>query len=52
MDHYGSRFLQNKLKTAPCEDKNLIFPEILSHARTLMADVYGNYVIQKVSFSI
>lgn len=27
----------------------MIFPEILPQARTLMTDVFGNYVIQKVS---
>lgn len=48
-DQYGSRFIQQKLETASIEEKNMIFPEILPHARTLMTDVFGNYVIQKVS---
>ena len=48
-DQYGSRFIQQKLETASIEEKNLIFPEILPQARTLMTDVFGNYVIQKVS---
>lgn len=48
-DQYGSRFIQQKLETASIEEKNVIFPEILPHARTLMTDVFGNYVIQKVS---
>ncbi|KAJ0963620.1 hypothetical protein J5N97_028742 [Dioscorea zingiberensis] len=47
MDQYGSRFIQQKLETAPTEEKNKIFPEILPHARSLMTDVFGNYVIQK-----
>ncbi|KAK8463523.1 hypothetical protein SEVIR_1G374800v4 [Setaria viridis] len=46
-DQYGSRFIQQKLETASIEEKNLIFPEILPQARTLMTDVFGNYVIQK-----
>ncbi|XP_042391229.1 pumilio homolog 2-like isoform X1 [Zingiber officinale] len=46
-DHLGSRFIQQKLETASIEDKNLIFPEIISSAHTLMTDVFGNYVIQK-----
>lgn len=49
MDQYGSRFIQQKLETASVEEKDKIFPEIISHARTLMTDVFGNYVIQKVS---
>ena len=47
-DQYGSRFIQQKLETASVEEKNKIFPEIIPHARTLMTDVFGNYVIQKV----
>lgn len=48
MDQYGSRFIQQKLETATDEEKNAIFPEILPIGRTLMTDVFGNYVIQKV----
>jgi len=47
-DQYGSRFIQQKLETATIEEKNKLFPEILAHARVLMTDVFGNYVIQKV----
>jgi pumilio RNA-binding family len=47
-DQYGSRFIQQKLETASNEEKDMIFPEILPQARTLMSDVFGNYVIQKV----
>ncbi|XVF23572.1 hypothetical protein REPUB_Repub13aG0050300 [Reevesia pubescens] len=47
-DQYGSRFIQQKLETATEEEKNKIFPEIIPHARALMTDVFGNYVIQKV----
>ncbi|KAI4983113.1 hypothetical protein ZWY2020_023605 [Hordeum vulgare] len=46
-DQYGSRFIQQKLETASTEEKNMIFPEILPQAQTLMTDVFGNYVIQK-----
>lgn len=49
MDQYGSRFIQQKLETANVEEKKKIFPEIIPHARTLMTDVFGNYVIQKVN---
>ena len=48
MDQYGSRFIQQKLETASVEEKNRIFPVIIPHACTLMTDVFGNYVIQKV----
>ncbi|KAK4758017.1 hypothetical protein SAY87_019318 [Trapa incisa] len=46
-DHYGSRFIQQKLETATVEEKNKILPEIMPHARTLMTDVFGNYVVQQ-----
>ncbi|XP_021904424.1 pumilio homolog 4-like isoform X2 [Carica papaya] len=46
-DQYGSCFVQQKLETATVEEKNLIFPEIVPHARTLVIDVFGDYVIQK-----
>ena len=49
MDQYGSRFIQQKLETANVVEKTKIFPEIIPHARTLMTDVFGNYVIQKVN---
>lgn len=48
MDQYGSRFIQQKLETASFEEKNKIFPKIITQARSLMTDVFGNYVIQKV----
>lgn len=47
-DQYGSRFIQQKLETATTEDKNMVFKEIFPQALTLMTDVFGNYVIQKV----
>lgn len=52
MDQYGSRFIQQKLEIATFEEKMKIFPEIIPHAPSLMTDVFGNYVIQKVFFSI
>ncbi|KAK8531834.1 hypothetical protein V6N12_053294 [Hibiscus sabdariffa] len=36
-----------KLETATEKEKDKIFPEIIPHARALMTDVFGNYVIQK-----
>lgn len=48
MDQYGSRFIQQKLETATAEEKIKIFPKIVPHARALITDVFGNYVIQKV----
>jgi hypothetical protein len=47
-DQYGSRFIQQKLETASTEEKDMIFLEILPQTRTLITDVFGNYVIQKV----
>lgn len=47
-DQHGSRFIQQKLEMASDEEKELIFKEVLPRAHTLMTDVFGNYVIQKV----
>jgi pumilio RNA-binding family len=47
-DQYGSRFIQQKLETAMTEEKNMVFDEIMPQALSLMTDVFGNYVIQKV----
>lgn len=47
-DQYGSRFIQQKLETATLEEKNMVFQEIFPQALSLMTDVFGNYVIQKV----
>ncbi|GAA0160062.1 RNA metabolism protein [Lithospermum erythrorhizon] len=46
-DHYGSRFIQQKLETAKKVEKDMVFREIKPHALTLMTDVFGNYVVQK-----
>lgn len=48
-DQYGSRFIQQKLETATTEEKNMVYQEIMPKALALMTDVFGNYVIQKVS---
>lgn len=48
-DQYGSRFIQQKLETATTEEKNMVFDEITPQALSLMTDVFGNYVIQKVT---
>ena len=47
-DQYGSRFIQQKLETATAEENNMVFDEIMPQALSLMTDVFGNYVIQKV----
>ncbi|KAF0912232.1 hypothetical protein E2562_013185 [Oryza meyeriana var. granulata] len=47
MDQYGSRFIQQKLENASADDREKIFPEILTNAIALTTDVFGNYVIQK-----
>ena len=47
-DQYGSRFIQQKLETATTEEKNMVFEEVIPHALSLMTDVFGNYVVQKV----
>lgn len=51
-DQYGSRFIQQKLETATPEEKNMVFQEIIPQALTLMTDVFGNYVIQKVCVTL
>lgn len=48
-DQYGSRFIQQKLETATAEEKNMVYQEIMPQALALMTDVFGNYVIQKVT---
>ena len=47
-DQGGSRFLQDKLKSANCDEKDRVFQEILPNAVPLMKDFYGNYVLQKM----
>ncbi|KAG1326852.1 pumilio [Cocos nucifera] len=51
-DQHGSRFIQQKLETCSIEEKASVFREVLPHASTLMTDVFGNYVIQKVCGSL
>lgn len=51
-DQHGSRFIQQKLETASPDEKNMVFQEVLPRALTLMTDVFGNYVIQKVVFLV
>lgn len=48
MDQYGSRFIQQKYDVTSPEEKELIFNEILPEANSLMNDVFGNYVVQKL----
>lgn len=49
-DQYGSRFIQQKLETATTEEKNMVYQEIMPQALALMTDVFGNYVVQKVTY--
>ena len=46
-DQHGSRFLQKELEVVDSDMIQLVFEEVLPVARSLMIDVYGNYVIQK-----
>ncbi|KAG8746934.1 mRNA binding protein puf3 [Ceratobasidium sp. 414] len=48
-DQHGSRFIQQKLETSTEEDKEAIFSELVpSGLLSLMTDVFGNYVVQKL----
>jgi hypothetical protein len=47
-DQHGSRFIQQRLEVCPDVDKQLIFDEIIPSAHSLMTDVFGNYVLQKL----
>jgi len=47
-DQHGSRFIQQRLEVCSDADKQLIFDEILPTAQSLMTDVFGNYVLQKL----
>mmetsp|Transcript_14444 Transcript_14444/g.21710 ORF Transcript_14444/g.21710 Transcript_14444/m.21710 type:complete len:846 (+) Transcript_14444:139-2676(+) len=47
-DQHGSRFIQQRLEVASDTDKEIVFDEVLPSAHSLMTDVFGNYVIQKL----
>ena len=47
-DQHGSRFIQQRLEVATDPDKQIVFDEVLPAAHSLMTDVFGNYVIQKL----
>jgi pumilio RNA-binding family len=47
-DQHGSRFIQQRLEVCTDVDKQLIFDEIIPSAQSLMTDVFGNYVLQKL----
>ncbi|KAG9122977.1 mRNA binding protein puf3, partial [Ceratobasidium sp. 392] len=48
-DQHGSRFIQQKLETSTDEEKEGIFSELVPGGLlSLMTDVFGNYVVQKL----
>lgn len=47
-DQHGSRFIQLKLEISSEAEKQLVFDEVYGSAQTLMTDVFGNYVLQKL----
>lgn len=48
-DQHGSRFIQQKLESSTDEEKEEIFSELVpSGLLSLMTDVFGNYVVQKL----
>lgn len=47
-DQHGSRFIQQRLEECTDVDKQLVFDEIVPSATSLMTDVFGNYVLQKL----
>jgi uncharacterized membrane-anchored protein YjiN (DUF445 family) len=47
-DQHGSRFIQQRLEVCTEPDKQKIFDEIMPSAHSLMTDVFGNYVLQKL----
>ncbi|KAL3624887.1 hypothetical protein CASFOL_031555 [Castilleja foliolosa] len=48
VDQHGSRFIQQKLETCSAEEKEAIFKEVVPQASKLIADVFGNYVVQNL----
>jgi hypothetical protein len=48
LDQHGSRFIQQHLGELTQAELSIAFHELLPKALTLMNDVFGNYVIQKV----
>lgn len=47
-DQHGSRFIQQRLEVSQDNEKQIVFEEVLPAAQSLMTDVFGNYVIQKL----
>ncbi|KAJ9511778.1 hypothetical protein QJQ45_022659 [Haematococcus lacustris] len=48
LDQHGSRFVQQKLETAPKELIAAVLLELVPSGISLMTDVFGNYVMQKL----
>jgi len=47
-DQHGSRFIQQRLEVCDDSDKQIVFDEIVVAASSLLTDVFGNYVLQKL----
>lgn len=47
-DQNGSRLIQQHFEKADPAEREQMFQQILPHAFSLMTDVFGNYVIQKI----
>ena len=47
-DQHGSRFIQQRLEVCVDADKQTMFDEIVPAAQSLVTDVFGNYVLQKL----
>jgi hypothetical protein len=47
-DQHGSRFIQQRLEVCADADKQTMFDEIVPAAQSLVTDVFGNYVLQKL----
>jgi hypothetical protein len=48
LDQYGSRYIQKELEFATSEERWELFQQVVRTQQKLTADVFGNYVIQKL----
>jgi pumilio RNA-binding family len=47
-DQHGSRFIQQKLEVCNDATKETVFDELIPHALSIVDDLFGNYVMQKL----